>query len=87
MTLGRWLVGTSPVPSVDDDTFLTTQRPMASESPDGSDARHAPDSPPVTTSLTRSRSLLPPKPQATTGADLNTPPPGPISEILTDVGA
>ncbi|MCD6059347.1 MAG: hypothetical protein K0Q89_2877 [Thermomicrobiales bacterium] len=25
--------------------------------------------------------------QATTGADLNTPPPGPISEILTEVEA
>jgi hypothetical protein len=25
--------------------------------------------------------------QETTGADLNTPPPGPISEILTEVGA
>ena len=29
-TLGRWLVGTSPEYSVDGDTFLTTQRPMAS---------------------------------------------------------
>ena|SRR5687768_9163265 len=30
MTVGRWLVGTSPVQSVDGDTFLTTQRRMAS---------------------------------------------------------
>ena len=30
MTLDRWLVGTSPVQSVDGDTFLTPQRPMAS---------------------------------------------------------
>ena len=29
-TLGRWLMGTSPVHSVDGDSFLTTQRPMAS---------------------------------------------------------
>ena len=29
-TLGRWLVGTSPVQRVDGDTFLATQHPIAS---------------------------------------------------------